>query len=227
VYIEKRDFSDDIAKLSDVVICGNELLEKHYRIYNNNVIVLPTVENTNLFKPYWKDTFSNKTIGWIGSLTTINNLDLIVDTINKVVNVHPEVNFLIISNTALDYDKKIKNCQLVKWNKETYISELSNITIGIMPLKYTEFNQGKCGFKLIQYLNLKKPVIASDVGVNKKIVEAFGVIADKEQEWFDAIENLLMDEEKYRSFEKNIENSFFDKFSYEKNLNTLSALFEM
>ena len=224
VYAVKRDYSDEIAELSDVVICGNEALCSHYKKKNSNVILMPTVENTNLFRPYWKDTKRNKTIGWIGSMSTIDNLDLVVSPINKIVNVHPEVNVLIISNTALDYDKKIKNCRLVKWNKETYISELSNISIGVMPLKNNEVNRGKCGFKLIQYLNLKKPVVASDVGVNKEIVGTCGLLANNEQEWCDAIESLLMDDEKYTRFERNIDNSFFDKYSYEKNLNTLSTL---
>ena len=225
VYVGKRDYSDNIAELSDVVICGNEVLSNHYRKKNPNVILMPTVENTNLFRYYWKNTFGNKTIGWIGSMSTIDNLDLVVSPINKIVNKHPEVNFLIISNTALDYEKKIKNCRFVKWNKETYISDLSNISIGIMPLKNSEVNRGKCGFKLIQYLNLKKPVVASDVGVNKDIVGACGLLANDEREWINAIESLLMDEENYSCVEKNIENSFFEKYSYEKNLDKLCTLF--
>lgn len=226
VYKGKRDFSGRIAAHSDVVICGNKTLKKYYSAFNKNVIVLPTVENTNLFVPYWKDTFENKTIGWIGSLTTLNNLDIVVGAINKIVERYPQVNFIIISNSALDYTSKIKNTRLIKWNKDTYISDLSSISIGIMPLKNNEFNQGKCGFKLIQYLNLKKPVIASDVGVNSEIVGSCGLLANTEKEWYDALENLLMDKKEYKKRIDCIENDFFERYSYSYNLRCLISVLD-
>jgi glycosyltransferase involved in cell wall biosynthesis len=221
IYAEKRDYSNRIAELSDVVICGNDTLEKHYKSYNTNVFVLPTVENVKFYRPFWKDTFENKTIGWIGSLTTIDNLDVVVNAINRVVEENPKVNVLIISNSALDYTSKIRNSRLVKWSQSSYISDLSSITIGIMPLKNNEINRGKCGFKLIQYLNLKKPVIASDVGVNKKIVGDCGYISTTEDEWFNAIKTLLADESEYKKKIEHIEKDFFDIYCYEKNVKSL------
>jgi glycosyltransferase involved in cell wall biosynthesis len=40
--------------------------------------------------------------------------------------------------------------------------------IGIMPLKYTMFENGKCGFKLIQYMASGLPVVASALPAKKK-----------------------------------------------------------
>lgn len=221
VYTEKRDSSDRIASLSDVVLCGNDTLKEHYLKYNKSVFVLPTVENTNLFRPYWRDTFENKTIGWIGSLTTINNLDIVVNAINRIVAKYPQVNFIIISNSAQDYTKKIKNAKLIKWNKKTYISDLSTISVGIMPLKDNEYNRGKCGFKLIQYLSLKKPVIASDVGVNREIVANNGFLANSEDDWCLYLEKLLFSNEEYEKKIQYIEKEFFEKYNYSKNVNRL------
>ena len=224
VYTEKRDSSDRIASLSDAVLCGNDTLKEHYLKYNKNVFVLPTVENTNLFRPYWRNTFENKTIGWIGSLTTINNLDIVVNAINRIVAKYPQVNFIIISNSAQDYTTKIKNTKLIKWNKNTYISDLASISVGIMPLKDNEYNRGKCGFKLIQYLNLKKPVIASNVGVNREIVGTFGFLADSEEEWFDALELILMNKDQYTKFTNCIDNDFFRKYSYSNNVEKIISV---
>lgn len=224
VYTAKRDFSNEIAKLSDAVICGNETLRKHYEAFNNNVFVLPTVENTNLFRPYWKDSFNTKTIGWIGSLSTIDNLDLVVDSVNRLVEKHPEVNLLVISNSVLDYDKKVKNCHFVKWAKDSYISELSNITIGIMPLKDNEVNQGKCGFKLVQYLNMNKPVIGSKIGVNEDIIGNCGFSVKTESEWDRCLELLLYDKNKYQECLNNIQNEFLPKYSYDSVLKKLIGI---
>jgi glycosyltransferase involved in cell wall biosynthesis len=47
----------------------------------------------------------------------------------------------------------------------------SSSDIGIMPLKYTMFENGKCGFKLIQYMASGLPVVASALPANKEIVQ--------------------------------------------------------
>ena len=52
-----------------------------------------------------------------------------------------------------------------------------------MPLIDNEFNKCKCGFKIIQYFNLHKPVVASGVGVNSVIVGDCGGIADSDEQW--------------------------------------------
>ena len=50
-------------------------------------------------------------------------------------------------------------------------------------------------FKLIQYLSLGIPVVASPVGVNKKIVDqgVNGFLCDNEIEWKEALLKLLAD----------------------------------
>lgn len=214
VYTLKKDNSINIAEQSDCVICGNKTLFEFYKKYNDNCTIIPTVENTYNYEPYWKNTFEKKVIGWIGSKTTINNFDIVIDALNQVIEKHPEVCVQIISNTALDYTKKIKNCVLIPWNPTDYIEHIGHFTIGIMPLKDNEMNRGKCGFKLVQYLSMKKPVIGSNVGVNAEIIGDNGVVAQNTEEWVYAIEKLLYDQEFYLSCVNNIEKQFLEKYHF-------------
>lgn len=215
VYVNSCDYSNEIASLADVVICGNELLKKHFIKYNDNVKIIPTVENTSMYKKYWRNTFSNKIVTWIGSETTIKNLELVVKPLNRVIERHPEVKFYIISNSALDYTKKIRNSVFIPWNRDTYISYIAESTIGIMPLFDNSFNRGKCGFKLIQYLNAKKPVIGSDVGGNYAIINGNGFIANSENEWEKYIEELLYDYDIYERCYDSIEHNFLKIYDYD------------
>lgn len=215
IYTIKKDNSHLIAQVADAVICGNETLKAHYDQYNTDCIVLPTVENTNHYIDFWRNTFDEKIVGWIGSKTTLDNFDIVINALNKITEKHPEVKICIISNTALDYTERIKNAYLIPWDKDTYIEELSKFTIGIMPLKDNEMNRGKCGFKLIQYLNMKKPVIGSNVGVNADIIRGNGMIVSNDDEWEVALEQLLFDEHIYNECVENIENVFFEKYHFE------------
>ena len=67
--------------------------------------------------------------------------------------------------------------------------------IGIMPLKEGPWFEGKCGFKLIQYLACGIPTIASPVGVNSKIVHhnENGFIAADKKEWAKYLKDLIND----------------------------------
>ncbi|CAR42306.1 glycosyltransferase [Streptococcus uberis] len=215
IYLLKNDNSQEIAKNVDLIICGNDNLRTYYSQYNKNCVVLPTTDNTNKYKPYWDDTFNNKTIGWIGSRTTIKNLHEIVKPINQLVEKYPQVSFKIISNDALDFPKIIKNTKLIKWSSDTYLEDLSQLTVGIMPLKDDEFNRGKCGFKLIQYLNMKKPVVGSNVGVNGEIINNNGFVVNDIEDWFKNLETLLFNQEEYNNCQTNIENNFFSCYHFD------------
>lgn len=215
IYTGRRDNSDRIASKVDYVVVGNDVLKEHYEKFNKSILKFPTVDYTPGYVKYIKDTFPNKCIGWIGSKATIDNLDIVVNAINNVIIKHPEVKVEIISNTADEYDRRIKNCNFIQWKLNEYKEDMSNFTIGIMPLNDNVYNRGKCGFKLIQYMNMKKPVIASGVGVNAEIVGNAGVIANSEEEWENALETLLFDPKSYEKSLKAIESEFESNFSYE------------
>lgn len=213
-YLLPYDNTSDIAKNADVVICGNETLREYYKTLGCKCVVLPTVENTFKYEQYWKDTFDTKIIGWIGSSSSLHNLELIVEPLNRIVEKHPEIQIHIICNDDQGYCSRIKNSKLIIWDSSSYIADMSKFTIGVMPLEDTDFNRGKCGFKLIQYLNMKKPVIGSGIGVNREIISGNGVIADSTTDWENAFEELLYQKEKYLSYVLNIENEFFEKYHF-------------
>ena len=215
-YLFSGDNTDEIAKLSDVVVCGNNNLKEHYEALKCKCMLIPTVEYTPKYEKYWQDTFNNKVIGWIGSASSVHNLELVVEAINTLVEKHPEVKFEIICNDDQGFVNKIENSKLIIWDKEKYVEDMSKFTIGIMPLKDTEFNRGKCGFKLIQYLNMRKPVVGSNVGVNGEIVEGNGITANTVKEWVEALEELLYNKNHYDKCVRHIDKVFFETYHFSK-----------
>ena len=221
IYMNPHDDINTSLKYMYALIVGNDELKEHYSKYNHNVYVIPTVEYTPDYDKYHKDTFDNKIITWIGSSSSIDNLDLIIDSLNEVINKHPEVKFIYICNKNYGYTQKIKNSSFIKWTQDGAIEALSAATIGVMPLKDTPFNRGKCGFKLIQYMNMGKPVVASNVGVNEKIVGNGGFIANSSEEFSRYMETLLFDHNTYDKCCKYISTKFLEKYGYNVALNEI------
>ena len=149
-----------------------------------------------------------------------------MNPVNAFISTHPEVKFHIISNDAGNYAKLIKNAIFIPWSKEKYIEEIGKFTIGIMPLKDTQYNRGKCGFKLIQYLNMKKPVIGSPVGINSDIILGNGISADNEVQWEKAFEQLLYDRSIYNKCVEHIEHCFFKQYHFDSAYQKMKGVLE-
>jgi len=173
------------------VSCGNEFLCNYARQYNKNVVYNPTcVDTENHHNIPSEQDVEKVTIGWTGSFSTLQYLKLVEPVLQKLQAVY-DFNFKVICNQQPELN--IKNLQYVEWTAENEVTELATCQIGLMPLTQDEWSEGKCGFKLIQYLALEIPAVASPVGVNKKIIEegVNGFLCQTDNDWYAAIEKLL------------------------------------
>lgn len=131
-------------------------------------------------------------IGWIGTPATTKFLNLISGVIRFIVE-NRIAKFVAIGADPTQLDGL--PVEILKWNEEIEVEELSKFDIGIMPLSDTLFERGKCGYKLIQYMACKLPVVASPVGVNSQIViqNETGFLASTDDEWIKYLSLLCKD----------------------------------
>lgn len=165
-----------------------------------NIVHIPTVVNTETRYNRLKITETTPlTIGWTGSHSTLKFLDELVPVLRELQQEYT-FNFLVIADKKPELE--LERWTFCSWNEQSEIQDLMKIDIGVMPLKHDAWSEGKCGFKLIQYLSLGIPAIASSVGVNKQIIEdgVNGFIADDPESWKTALRSLLTHQELRRSF---------------------------
>ncbi len=157
-----------ICKLAWKVSCGNQFLADFATQYNPNVCIMPTTIDTSYHCPAAKHTKKAQiSIGWTGTHSTTKYLNPMVPLLQKLQNKFA-INIIIISNQKPDWD--FEGCEFVKWEKDNEIDQLRKIDIGIMPLEDTVWEKGKCGFKVLQYMAMGIPAVASNVGANKDII---------------------------------------------------------
>jgi glycosyltransferase involved in cell wall biosynthesis len=104
--------------------------------------------------------------------------------------------FLVICNEKPSFT--LSSLQFTPWKESSEIEDLLQMNIGIMPLENDPWSEGKCGFKIIQYLSLGIPAVASPVGVNKAIIKdgQNGYLCTTKEEWYQSLLGLLEDSAK-------------------------------
>jgi glycosyltransferase involved in cell wall biosynthesis len=183
-----------ICKWADKVVAGNEYLCSYAGSYNSNVILIPTCVDTNCCHNSLKDQHDRPlTIGWTGSHSTLKYLDPLVPLLSSLAKSF-SIRVLVICNQPPSFS--FEGLEYIKWSEENEISDLLQVNIGIMPLTEDAWSEGKCGFKLIQYLALGIPAVASPVGVNTKIIgkDNSSLLCRTEDEWRTALTCLITNE---------------------------------
>jgi glycosyltransferase involved in cell wall biosynthesis len=168
---------------------GSDHLADYARRFSDRVQVVPTVVDMSRFpKAPPPRTVRPFTIGWIGSPATTPYLQGIAEELAAFARGR-QVEIVAIGATP--FDAAGAPIRWVPWSEETEVAELSKVDVGIMPLPSTRWAAGKCGFKLIQAMACWKPVVASPVGVNCRIVgDANSGLLAADGEWGAALARL-------------------------------------
>jgi len=184
---------NSVLRQASLVFAGSEALATYARQFNtSNTYVIPT-SYERILDPTSNRTVEPITIGWIGNTGNMFFLDMIDEAMAAIQKQFINVRFSVMSGKAPEGLKT--RWELVKWSKQAEDSWLRSIDIGLMPLKDDKWSQGKCAFKLLQYMAYGKPVVASAVGANHQaVIEGLsGFLATTTEQWKKSIEKLVSD----------------------------------
>lgn len=224
----QRAFAE-VVQVSAHVIAGNEYLAQHTGAREKTTIV-PTVIDTTRFTPgeEARDDSGRLVIGWMGTAGNFAYFPHVVPVIERILAEYPHIVFRIVSNAVYRALADHPRVEQVTWSAETELEELRSFDIGIMPLADTAWTRGKCGFKLIQYMSVGRPVVASAVGANLDIMAGSGAghLARSPQEWSESLRNLIENAELRRELGANARRRITERYSVESVLGTLLELFE-
>ncbi|MEE9372234.1 MAG: glycosyltransferase family 4 protein [Saprospiraceae bacterium] len=218
-FLKRPSKTAELISISDMVFAGNSYLAKYALQFSNNVKIVPTTIDTEEYSPRKKELNSNRIcIGWSGSFTTIPHFKHAIPALKVIKKKYgSKVYFKVIGDDTFRNDKL--GIQGIAWKKETEITELQEIDIGLMPLPDEEWTKGKCGLKGLQYMALEIPTIMSPVGVNVDIVNhgenAF--LANTKEEWVESMSILIDNSQLRRTIGKSGRNTVVKNYSVKAN----------
>lgn len=184
---------DTVMRHASTVVAGNEYLrDRAIMAGARRVGMLPTSIDLARYPspvPTRNEIFI---IGWIGSPATTRYLHQVQGALAEVC-AHNRARVVLVG--ASDPGWPDVPYAIHPWSEGTEVAEVSGFDVGIMPLEDSPWERGKCGYKLIQYMACGRPVVASPVGINTRIVEPGinGYLAETKHDWVRALTALLAD----------------------------------
>lgn len=188
-------FARRLARLCDVVACGNAFLADWFGRSHPRVELMPTAVDTARFVPAAPPADDSPVIGWSGSASTLPHLHAVERPLAEVLRRHPRARLRVLCDRAPSLPSLGTRVEFVRWSAEGEVAALQGMTVGIMPLDDSVASRGKCSLKMLLYMACGVPVVVSPVGANRDVLACgelgFGAVSD--DDWVDALDALLCD----------------------------------
>ncbi len=228
IWLNKAQFSEQIASRCAGVIAGNNFLAAHYRKYGARVWLIPTSVNTDIWRPSASRQTAKWTVGWVGSTSTRKYLQLIEEPLADFLNDHADAELLVVCNRSPSF-KRIPESKwrFVRWSPENEVHLAQSMNVGLMPLATDEWSMGKCALKMIQYMAVGIPTIVTPIGVARELVADHdaGFAAKSHDDWYNALNRLYEDTAVVAELGARGRRLVEDQFSVNCNAQKLATIF--
>jgi glycosyltransferase involved in cell wall biosynthesis len=185
---------DRLMAGSQLVVVGNRYLANRANAAGaRRVEVVPTV--VDLARYASKEHYAvvrKPLVVWIGSPSTVRYLVELTEPLRALAKRQP-FTLRVIGGGALSMPGV--DVEAMAWSADTEAAAMVECDVGIMPLRDTPWEQGKCAYKLIQYMVCGLPTVASPVGANRDVVVEgeTGFFADTPSAWVEKMGLVLGD----------------------------------
>lgn len=190
-FLPRFDFI--LSTSSMAVVLENDYAKSYVQRFNSKILLITGPIDIQRYRPGEKRQRDGRVVlGWIGSPSTSYYLKSLYEVFQMLSKRHRNLVVELIGSSAQPELKGV-NIVLKKWSLETETLDLQDFDIGLMPLYDDQWSRGKGGYKLLQYMALGIPCVASPVGINKKIIKdgVNGFLADSQEQWIERLTPLI------------------------------------
>jgi glycosyltransferase involved in cell wall biosynthesis len=188
------DKIDRLMRMATIVTVGNAYLgDRAARAGAKTIELLPSViDLSNYPEPLSYDVEPEPNLDlrlvWVGSPSTQPYLELIRKPLEQLSQ-RLRLRLDVVGAVAPQFSGV--ECRSIPWVEGQDAARISAADVGIMPLLDSRWEQGKCSFKLIQYMACGRPVIGAAVGSNLNVVTSdCGYLASTDRDWEQALATL-------------------------------------
>ncbi len=188
--------TDRLIRWADVVTCGSPNIATYVHSHGAEAVHVPTVVDTDRFRPGAPRLAGVPIIGWVGTHGTYPFVERLIPVFERLAR---EAAFrLLIVGSGRD-EVRIDGVEIITrpWRMEAEVADFQSIDIGVYPIADDAWSAGKAGFKAVQYMACGVPFVMSPVGVCATMGVAGETHLDavSDDDWLDALRRLVSDPE--------------------------------
>jgi glycosyltransferase involved in cell wall biosynthesis len=224
IYLTHPRKMPEVIRKACAVITGNRTLAEYAEEFNSNVSVIPSVLDTRKFRPIEKQPRERVVLGWTGLEYNFPYLKILEPVLKELTARYP-LDIVIISGSPPR--SFLFPFRFVQWETDREVEQINELDIGVMPLQTDEWCRGKCGFKLLQYMALEIPAVATSIGVNRQIIESGrnGFLAETLEDWTMHLARLIENPQLRTDIGKSARVTVLEHYSLDVWFPTLAALY--
>jgi glycosyltransferase involved in cell wall biosynthesis len=184
---------ETLCRLSAVVLANSPSHFAFARKHNANVWEIPSTVDAELYTGWMPSPDAGPVcVGWSGSPSTVANLQVIRGPL-RALGERKDVELLLIG--ARDFEVPGVRHTGLEWRAETEVDDLRRLDVGLLPVPHTPWTPHKFYLKLVQYMALGIPPIATPLGSNPAVIDdgETGFLARDEADWQRIVDRLVGD----------------------------------
>lgn len=197
IWLNAPHFSEKLAQICDGVIAGNAFISDYYSRLGVRSWTIPTSIDTDTWRPASRNGRQKWTIGWTGTSSNLKYLYSVEEPLADFLAEHPESELLVICNRKPRFKKlPMGSWRFLRWTMRDEIKAVQAMDVGLMPLTNDEWTRGKCALKMITYMAIGIPTIASSLGVAEELLRdhEVGFAARNANDWYSSLKIAFEDE---------------------------------
>lgn len=197
---------------ADLVVVENEPNRTVAAQYCRQTMTITGPIDTDRYRPLDRSRGDEVVLGWIGSPSTTAYLRLIEPTLRELAARRKVVLHLI---GAARFEIPGVTVRQFPWNLEREVDDLATFDVGLMPLTDDPWSRGKGGYKILQYMAMGLPSVASPVGINRELIRhgETGLLAATPAEWLDSLDRLVSNRNERERMGRAARADAIDRFS--------------
>jgi glycosyltransferase involved in cell wall biosynthesis len=199
VFLRYPEKFEKLAAMADLILCGNSYIQDWAVDRKRPTVIMPTCIEMAQY-PQRPDMSSAGAVrvGWMGTTGNIKYLAVAAPALRRLASEFDFELCVIVPESEPLREIELTGVRVrhIPWQPKREVEQLHELDVGLMPLfAEQEWDKYKCGLKLLQYMAIGIPAVASPVGVNSTIVShgRNGFLASTDDEWAVALRSLIAD----------------------------------